>query len=342
MNKKLVYLIILITFASNIRAQDHSPVSFSALNLRSSARVAALGMDFLAWKTNDIGIGISNPSLIDSNMHNQINIGYTDLFAGIWQGHIAYSRTFNKVGSLGFGLNYVGYGQFKRTEASGDEFGEFSANDYMFTIAWSKQLEDNLFIGVSLKPVFSQYESYSSSAIAFDLAATYTNQRFNMDWTIMARNFGSQIKQFNNIKEKLPFDLAIGMSKELTHAPFRLFVMANNLHKWDLRENDPLRPRDRLDPFTGEIKRENNILSILDNGFRHIELGVDFHPSKLFYIAFGYSWKQSREMYLDDALSLAGISYGFGFNYRRYSFRFARNEYHRFGSPNHIGLSVKL
>lgn len=342
MYKRILVLFALCFVVFSAKAQQDVFVSYSSLNLRSSAKVAALGMDFLPWYTNDIGVGITNPSILNKDMDNQFAFGFTDLFAGIWQGNLAVSKTFNRLGSFSFGLNYIGYGDFKRTLPNGDEIGNFSANDYMFTIGWAKKLEDNLFMGVNMKPIISQYDSYSSFAIAFDLAATYIYEKQDLTATLMARNFGAQIKTFNNIKEELPFELQLGLSKKLTHAPFRVFLLVNNLNKWDLRENDPLNPRDRIDPFTGEITRENSFKAFLDNSFRHLEFGLDFQPSKLFNIALGYSWKQSREMYLNDALSLAGFSYGFGINIKKFSLSFARNEYHKFGSPNHLTLIVKI
>ena len=342
MIRKIALTIILsLSFFASI-AQNELYEAYSVLKLRSSARVASLGMDFLPWQVNDVSVAITNPSILNSQMNNQFAIGYTNLFADIWQGNLAYSHSFDKIGNFSFGMNYVGYGKFKRTEANGDEKGDFSANDYMFTIGWGRMLDSNVYIGANFKPIFSQYENYSSFAIAFDLAATYISDNRSFTATFMARNFGTQLKSFYEIEEKLPFQLELGISKKLQHAPFQVFVMATNLQKWNLREDDPLNPRDKVDPFTGEIKRENTFLGGLDNTFRHLNFGANFQPSKNFYIAFGYSWKQSREMYIQDAFSLAGFSYGFGFQIKKFQLSYARNEYHKYGSPNHLTLLVRL
>lgn len=323
-------------------AQEDVYESYAVLNLRSSARVAAMGLDFLPFYTNDVSVGITNPSILSREMNNQFSIGYTDLFAGIWQGNFAYSRTFDKLGSFSFGMNYIGYGNFRRMEASGDQTGDFSANDYMFTIGWGRMLEENLYFGANMKPIISQYDNYSSTAIAFDVAATYLSDDKSLTATFMVRNFGAQITSYANTEEKLPFELQFGFSKKLAHAPFRFYVVATDLQKWDLRENDPLNPRDEIDPFTGIITRENTFKGILDNTFRHLQFAADFQPSKNFYASFGYSWKQSREMYIEDAFSLAGLSYGFGFSVKKFRISYARNEYHKFGSPNHLTLLVSI
>ena len=55
--------------------------------------------------------------------------------------------------------------------------------------------------------------SYSSFALAFDLSATYVSDNRSFTATLMARNFGTQLKTFNEIEEKLPFELELGISR---------------------------------------------------------------------------------------------------------------------------------
>jgi len=95
MHRKIALTVILCLsfFASN--AQKEIYEAYSVLNLRSSARVSALGMDFLPWQANDISVGITNPSLLSIRNNNQFSIGYTDLFSGIWQGSVSKYVTAN-------------------------------------------------------------------------------------------------------------------------------------------------------------------------------------------------------------------------------------------------------
>ncbi|MDY6381248.1 MAG: hypothetical protein SPK94_03240, partial [Bacteroidales bacterium] len=80
----------------------------------------------------------------------------------------------------------------------------------------------------------------------------------------------------------------------------------------------------------------------MDKAFRHLRFAVDIFPSKHFYFSLGYCWRQRKEMAVDDAFSLTGLSYGLGINYKNYSLNYARNEYHNYGSPNYITLSYKF
>jgi hypothetical protein len=236
---------------------------------------------------------------------------------------------------------FVNYGNFDMTEENGDVTGRFTAADYVFILSWNKMLDSNIYIGANLKPVFCQYESYSSSAIAIDLGVSYQSDDRTWALSFLARNMGTQITRFALADATLPFELQLTASKKLAHAPFVVYLGLNNLQKWNIREEDPLNPRDEVD-LSGNVTKENKFAGFTDNLFRHVQAGVEFVPSQHFYIALGYSWKQNREMNLTDAFSIAGLSYGFGINYRQFRIAYSRCEYHRYGSPNFVSLLIKL
>lgn len=341
MKRNILIIIVLILSTIGVKSQIGGSVAFSVLSLQSSAKNAALGLDFLPCFTDDISATISNPSTLSAQNHNDVGFSFTSLFNGINQTSLAYSNTVNKIGHLAFGLQYLNYGSFDMTEENGDVVGKFTAADYVFTLSWGKMLDSNVYIGANLKPVFSQYESYNSFALAIDIAASYQSTDRTWALSLMARNMGKQIKKLANEDFSLPFDLQLAASKKLAHAPLTIYGAITNLHKWNLREDDPLNPRDEID-LNGEITKENKFVGILDNTFRHLQIGIEFAPSKYFYIAAGYSWKQNREMYLKDAFSVAGLSYGIGINYSRFRLCYSRNEYHRYGAPNYISLIIKI
>ncbi len=315
--------------------------AYSVLTLRANAKTAALGMDFLPGFTDDVGAAINNPSALGAHNHNDFSLTYTSLFAGINQAALAYSYSVDKIGSFALGFQYLNYGKFDMTEENGDVVGSFSAADYVVSLSWGKMLDSNVFIGANIKPVFSQYETYSSSAIAIDLAVSYQSTDRTWAASLMARNMGTQISKFALEDATLPFDLQFAASKKLKHAPFVVYLGLNNLHRWNIREDDPLNPRDEVD-LNGNVEQENKVAGFADNLFRHVQFGVDFTPSKHFYLSLGYSWKQNREMSLGDAFSLAGFSYGLGINYRQFRLAYSRSEYHRYGSPNYVSLLIKL
>ena len=128
---------------------------------------------FLPSITDDVGAALANPSTLSPINHNDVSITYTNFFAGINQAAIAFKKKKNRLGSFGVEFQYLNYGRFDMTEENGDVVGKFTAADYAISLSWCKMLDSNVFIGASLKPLFCQYESYFSAAIAVDLALSY-------------------------------------------------------------------------------------------------------------------------------------------------------------------------
>ena len=333
-------IIFFVIFAGMNRANSQSDAgneAFAVMSLHNSAQTTARGLGFMPGFSDDIAASLTNPSVLNSSLNNKGTVTYTDLFAGANQAALAFDHTFDKIGNLGSGLQYINYGTFKMTEANGDVTGEFHANEFMFTVGWGTRVERNLYVGVAFKPLFSVYESYNSFSIAFDFAATYADSAKSWQASAIVKNLGRQIHSFHSEKDSLPFDIQMGFLKKFAHAPVVLYVVADKLTKWNIREEDSLNPRDEVS-FDGTVKKENKFTAFMDKGFRHLQFAVDIVPSDKWYISLGYSWRQRQEMKVDDAFSLAGISYGLGIKWKKFTLNYARNEYHNYGSPNYITL----
>ncbi len=332
-----LFFINKVSFAQSGAGQE----GFAILNLYNSAQMTARGLNFVPRFIDEVPTSIANPSTLTSKLNNGISVTYTDIFAGSYQGAIHYTHTFEKFGNFGFALQYINYGEFLLTESNGDVLGTFSASDYMFNIAWGRQIEKDIYLGVNLKPVFSKYESYSSATIAVDVSAMWVSPTKKWQVGAALKNIGRQVHSFANQRDTLPLDLQIGFSGKFEHAPVVLYVVADNLNRWDIRENDPLNQRTSKD-LDGSKKKENSFSAFVDKGFRHLRFAVDILPSKYFSFSLGYSHRQRKEMSVNDAFSLTGLSYGFNVFYKKYTVSFARNEYHNYGSPNYITLSYKF
>jgi hypothetical protein len=336
--KNIAIFLLIVGGGFSLRAQSTAGnEAFAVLNLFNSAQMTSRGLSFMPRYTVDVPSALTNPSLISDSLNNKGTITYTDLFGSTFQAALSFAHTFNKVGTLGFGLQYINYGSFKQTEANGEVTGTFYANEYMFTIGWGTQVEKNIYLGATFKPLVSQYESYTSFTLAFDLAATYYDPNKSWQASMILKNIGRQVSSFNSVRDTLPTDLQLGFSKKFSHAPLTLYVVADNLTKWNIREDDPLNPRDKQS-ISGEVDEESKVAAFLDKGFRHLQFALDIQPSQYWYLSVGYSWRRHQEMKVDDAFSIAGISYGLGIKYRKFTLSYARNEYHNYGSPNYITL----
>ena len=327
---------------NSVNAQVAGLNTLTVLDLSSTARTAGLGMDYLALYGDDLTVGIDNPSLLRSTMGGSGVLSFVPMFGGGSMGSLTYAHTFDRIGTVSFGFHYVGYGRFEEYDEEENYKGEFTAGDYALTIGWGLWLDSNFSVGANFKPVLSQYEQYTALAVAFDVAASYVSDSRAFAATLMARNIGAQIITFDESVESLPFELSAELSYKLKRAPFRLFVAATELQRWNLRYDDPLNPTSTTDPFTGEVTEESWLAGVADNLMRHTLVGVELNLGSSLFARVGYSWRQTAEMRGIDAFNLSGFSFGLGLRRGRFEFSYARRNYHLAQAPNYLTLSYKF
>lgn len=340
-NLQGILLISFILMFTALYGQKGGTQPFAFLNLPNSARVAALGYNFVAIDDNDLSIGLNNPSLINQQMHNDISLNFVDNYADISYGFVTYSRTIPKYGSFAASVQYIDYGTFKRTDETGQETGIFTSNEFAPVIGWGRQLDSSFSIGANLKGVFSSFEAFNSFGLAVDVAGSYHVDKKGIVLSLVARNIGRQLTYYSpeNV-EPMPFEVQLGMSKRLKHLPFRYSILLTNLQKWDLTYTDP--SEDNIDPFTGEEIKKSKAGEIADQALRHVVIGGEFLPAKAFSIRFGYNYQRRQEMKLESKHSTVGFSWGFGFKVSRFTLSYARSAYHISGSPNIFSLGISL
>ncbi len=335
-------LTVIITISVSVSySQIGGTRAFSFLNLPNSARVAALGYNFVAIDDPDLSIGLNNPSLITPEMHNDISLNFVDNFADISYGFVSYSRTFEKLGSFAATVQYVDYGKFVKRDETGQEMGEFSGNEFAPVIGWGRRLDSSFSIGANIKAVYSSFETFNSFGLAVDVAGSYHVMEKGFVMSLVARNIGTQLTKFTpGSTEKLPLEIQFGLSKKLQHLPFRYSILLTNLQKWDLTYTDP--SDDNIDPFTGEVDKKSDAEKIVDQTLRHIVIGGEFVPTKNFSVRFGYNYQRRQEMKLESKKATVGFSWGFGFRVSRFNLSYARSAYHISGSPNIFSLGISL
>ena len=343
MGKKtiLVLFFISVYFISDINAQIGGDNTYEFLNLTSSARIAAMGGDFLAVSDNDITLAPSNPSIISPEMHNRLAVCYVDFFSDINYGCAAYSKTFDKLGSFVASMQYISYGKFDGAEVSGERYGTFYAGENALNIGWGRQLDSSFSIGSNLKFVYSSLETYKSFGVLVDVAGSYNSRDRRFTVSLIAKNIGRQLIAYDggNI-EPLPFELQVGLSQRLKHLPFRYSILINHLEKWDLKYDDTNNMN--TDPISGEVVKDNDFEDFADNFIRHIVLGGELLLGKNFSIRGGYNYQRRQELKVASKTATVGFSWGFGFRVSKFHFSYARSTYHLNGSPNYITITTNL
>jgi hypothetical protein len=342
MNRKAIFFLFFSLIVVELSAQNGGTSTYQFLSTPVSARQVSMGGNLFSKYDNDIQLSIYNPALLTSEIDNQLMLNFTDHFSDIKQGSFAYAKNIKKVGNFQTGIQYIDYGSFKETDASGNELGEFTANDLVFTLGWGRRLDSTLSIGSNLKFINSSYQDYHSTAIAADVAATYINTKKRLSLTLIARNMGTQIKSYNNVKEDLPFEMLLGFSQKLKNAPFTYSLIWQNLEKWDLTYTDPNDPTNERDAITNEIKQKSKTEKFTDKTLRHLIFGLEFQPFKAFAFRISYNYKHRKEVSVPSDPGMSGFAWGFGIRVSKFQISYARDIYHPAGAPNYFTIATNL
>lgn len=339
LSETLCVVAIVLIFSVQAFAQSGGTTTYKFLNLTNSARIAALGGNFLTIHDHDLSLALANPSLISSGMNRSLSMNFIDHFTGTSSGYASYGFNLNKLGNFAATMQYYSYGKADNTDEYGEVLGQFSAGEYAWNLGWGRRLDTVFSIGANVKMIYSSLETYHSLGLAVDVAGSYIpNESFCA--SVLFRNIGRQLTTYTDQgNEPLPFEIQAGISKKLAHVPFRYSILLQHLEKWDLRYTDPNAP---VDPFTGEVQKESGLDAFAGNAMRHIIIGGEFIPAKFLSIRLGYNYLRRQEMKVVSRPGSVGFSWGIGLKVSKFNFSYSRAAYHLTGSPNYITIGTNL
>ncbi|NQU88645.1 MAG: type IX secretion system protein PorQ [Mariniphaga sp.] len=339
MIQKYYFTILLLIIVIVGKAQIGGENTYQFLELTNSARIAALGGTQVAINdSTDLNLPYYNPASLSPEMSNHVLFNYVDYFSDINYGYASYAKTFDNIGNFAAGMHYINYGKFIEATENGEVTGnEFKAAEYALNIFYSNKY-GRLKYGANLKPILSVFESYSSFGIAFDLGVSYSSKNQLSNVGLVARNIGTQISTYydNGNRESIPFDLQVGLSSKLAHAPVVVHVTLQHLNNWDLANPEPdEEDREAIIVFEPQESFEKQVM-------RHVVLGIELLPTKNFTLRAGYNHQRRQELMLGERASTVGFSFGFGVHVKRFRLDFATSRFHLAGSSNLFSLAFNL
>lgn len=333
-NRLLTFLLIVFPFGS-LFCQIGGEGIYRFLDIPNSAKVAALGGTQIAFTDNDLDLTFYNPSLLSDSMRNQLSVNYVQYIAGISVGYASFAPNLKGPNSFALGIHYVNYGTFEGASETGQQTGTFKAAEYAFNLFYSRTITAQLKAGINLKPIISSFESYQSIGLAADLGITYTPKNQLSVFSFVVKNIGSQITTYydNADREKLPWDVQMGFSKKLAHAPIRFLVTAYHLNRWDLsyqnNQNDGNQPADKADGFASLL-------------MRHLVFGAELLPEKHVTVRFGYNYQRQKELAIGNHPGLVGFSAGLGVKIAKFNLNYGIASYHLAATSHYFSLAVNL
>ncbi len=313
MNKKSsiiisAFLITLILFG-NLYSQSST---YEFLRLDLSARAAALAGSFVS-NNDDPDVIFYNPAGLQFLGKPEASFSFVKHLLDINLASLAYTTDLPKIGRVGAAVKYINYGTFTEADEFGNKIGTFSAGEFAFLLGYSNLLGKNISYGVNAEFIFSKIADRVSTAAAFDVGLHYAIPSDMIDFGFAILNVGSQITSYYNTKEKLPLDIAFGVSKRMEHLPVRLSL---DFHDLDRQQ----------DTFFQK--------------FSSFSLGAEFYLSKVLTLRFGYNNQQRSDLAVGQSAGLAGIDLGLGALISGYRFDYGYSSLGLIGSINRISVST--
>lgn len=324
--KKIRFCILFFLVALASRAQESSS-NFNFLKLPVSAHAAALGGANVSLIEDDPTLVFNNPALLASVSDNTLNLNYSTYLKGSKMASASYVKILGDRHTLGLTAQYVDYGSMDETTESGQNIGTFSAKDIAFSGLYSYSLNERWVGGATMRLIYSGYADYSSFAIAVDAGLNYFDEDNDFSTSLVLKNVGAQLKSFHDEKGHLPFDLQLGFTKGILHAPIRFSVTLIDLTRWN------------ADYYYHKEGEKDNFGQILLN---HFVFGVDIIPTRQFYLSAGYNVRRARELKAAGLSHGAGWSFGGGMQLSRLKLGVAYAKYHVAASSLLFNLSYCL
>lgn len=338
-------ILLFIGYNSFLSAQIGGRYVFEFLNNPHSARLTALGGSQITVADEDISLATSNPALLNEKSNNQFSFNHNFHFADINNGHIAFGKSLKYLGGIHshIAVSYVSFGDFVAADELGNDIGVFSGNETAVTIGASKQLNERISLGVNLKGIFGNLESFSSSGIGVDVGLLYIRPESNIKIGMVVKNIGTQFTSYGTEIGVLPLDVQIGISNRLKYLPFRFTIIAHQLQRWGIRFDDPNLLS--TESILGEPLPETSSLEAgLDNFFRHFIFNGEFLLGKQegLKLRFGYNHLRRQELSLSNFRSLAGFNLGFGIRIKGVYLDYGIGYFHIAGATNHLSIRTSL
>ncbi|SFD33988.1 type IX secretion system protein PorQ [Algibacter pectinivorans] len=328
-----------LTITSIAFSQVGGEATYQFLNLVSSPRQAALGGKVLTNVDYDVAQGLYNPATINVEMDNQLALNYISYLGGIGYGTASYAYTVDRrTQTFHAGITYVNYGSFDGYDEEGNSTGTFSGNETALSFGYALQIGySDFYIGANAKLITSKLEQYSSFGAAIDVGLIYVNEYLDFNAALVIRNLGTQITTYADLNERLPFEVAFGMSQKLEHVPIRWHVTLENLQQWPIATPNPARA---ISDLSGNQTSEK--VGFIGQVIRHTIVGAEVFPDSGFNIRLGYNFRRGEELRIIDERNFSGLSAGLSIKMNKMRFSYTHAKYTSAGNSNFFGLQIDL
>lgn len=313
MIKKIGFsMILMMVIQLTAISEDAGTTGFSFLKLSYYAKAAAMANAFSAVP-DDANVVYYNPAGLAKLSSQKASSSYMNYFDGINAGAITFAFPYKNEINLAIFTQYLSATEDRTTV---DEQGQFAGKDGTFGfsnlvvgISGAKTFNPSLDLGVSLKFIRESLDSFSASAIAFDIALLHQTANENLKVGAMIKNFGMQLSHYteDKYKEGLPTTYIAGFH----------YLVSNNI----TANLDLVKPA-KHDFYAG--------------------LGLEYQWYERFALRTGYKTNSSSWKLGGDNDFLSGLSFGFGVNWNKFIIDYALISFGDLGLVNQFSFGYNF
>jgi len=298
--------------------------TFDFLQLPTSVRAAALGGTNVSIIENDLSLVFQNPAFLGQEMNLSLSAGYMSYVGDIKMGNVAFAKSLGDRSAWGVGFVYSDYGKMLETTEDNVVLGDLNASDICGNIFFSRDLTDKIRGGVAAKFIYSNYAYNTAIGLGVDLGLSYYDKDHNLSIGFTGKNLGRQIKSYETDLADLPWDIQLGLSQKLAHAPIRYSITAANLNQWQFYNVNG-----QKDAFATTL-------------MKHFIFGVEFLFSDNFWVGLGYNTKRGSDLHLIEGNKFGGFSIGAGLKVKAFGFGCSIGQYNPSSTSLMLSISTSL
>jgi hypothetical protein len=321
--RKIIVLYVSFLCTFSLLAQE-GKTAFDFLQLPTSVRAAALGGTNVSIIENDVSLIYQNPAFLGQEMDMSFSASYLSYIADISMGNITFAKAIGERSAFGVGFVYTNYGKMSETTVDQAILGDLNATDICGNVFFSRDLTDKIRGGVAAKFVYSNYAYNTAIGLGVDLGLSYYNRDKNLSIGLTGKNLGRQIKAYETELADLPWEIQLGLSQKLAHAPFRYSITGVHMNQWQ----------------TYNLQGKKDAFST--TFFKHFVFGVDLLPTDNFWVGLGYSVKRSADLHLSEGNQWSGFSIGAGLKVKAFAFGCSIGQYHPSATSFMVNISTSL
>jgi hypothetical protein len=237
---------------------------------------------------------------------------------------VIFTKALGERSAWGIGVNYVNYGKMTETSADKTILGDLNATDICGNLFFAHDLTERWRGGITAKFLYSNYYHNTAMGIGVDLGLSYYDPDHEFSIGLTGKNLGRQITAYEEELASLPWDIQLGISQKLAHAPIRFSVTGVYLKQWQ---------------FDNYYKQKDSFFKTLG---KHLIIGVDVIPSDNLWIGIGYNIKRGIDMHVQDGNKFAGFSIGAGLKVKTFAIGCSFGKYHPAATSFMVNVSTSF